>query len=61
MFLSEKGRLSTVFDPVSGMVSCRDVLFLSRKVNRIITTARRRQDNHYAMHSYMIVLPEDKK
>jgi len=61
MFLSEKGRLSTVFDPVSGMVSCRDVLVLSRKVNRIITTARRRQDNHYAMHSYMIVLPEDKK
>ncbi len=61
MFLSEKGRLSTVFDPANGILLCRDVLVLSRKVNRVITTARRRQDNHYAMHSYMIILPENKK
>ncbi|MCD6571275.1 MAG: polysaccharide deacetylase family protein, partial [Deltaproteobacteria bacterium] len=60
MFLSEKGRLSTVFDPVTGRLLCKDVLILNRKVNRIIITARRKQDNNYAMRSYMIVLPRDK-
>ncbi len=59
MFLSEKGRLPTHFDPASGILTCREPLTLTRKVNRIITTARRRADGLYAMDSYMIVLPEE--
>ncbi|HOO37132.1 MAG TPA: polysaccharide deacetylase family protein [Deltaproteobacteria bacterium] len=58
MFLSEKGRLNTQFDPETGVLTCNDSLVLTRKVNRIITTARRRSDGLYAMYSYMIVLPE---
>ena len=58
MFLSEKGRLDTQFDPETGVLSCKIPIALTRKVNRVITTARRKADNLYAMDSYMIVLPE---
>ncbi len=58
MFLSEKGRLDTTFDPSTGVLSCKDPQVLTRKVNRIITTARRKADGLYAMDSYLIVLPE---
>ncbi|MBN2298116.1 MAG: polysaccharide deacetylase family protein [Deltaproteobacteria bacterium] len=58
MFLSEKGRLDTHFDPVKGTLVCKETIALTRKVNRIITTARRKSDNLFAMDSYMIVLPE---
>jgi len=60
MFLSEKGRLETQFDPVTGVLSCKGPVTLARKVNRIITTARRKLDKNYAMDSYMIVLPQAK-
>jgi peptidoglycan/xylan/chitin deacetylase (PgdA/CDA1 family) len=59
MFLSEKGRLDTHFDPITGVLSCTDPVVLTRKVNRIIITARRKADDLYAMDSYLIVLPED--
>lgn len=58
MFLSEKGRLDTVFDPATGTIVCKEPITLTRKVNRIITTARRKSDNLFAMDSYMVVLPE---
>jgi peptidoglycan/xylan/chitin deacetylase (PgdA/CDA1 family) len=59
MFLSERGRLNTKFNPITGILSCGEEVVLTRKINRIITTARRKDDNLYAMDSYMIVLPED--
>lgn len=57
MFLSEKDRLNTHFDPVTGVLTCKDPVIITRKVNRIITTGRRKADGRYAMDSYMIVLP----
>lgn len=57
VFLSEKGRLSARFDPEAGTLSCPGPIEITRKVNRIITTARRRSDRAFAMYSYMIVLP----
>jgi peptidoglycan/xylan/chitin deacetylase (PgdA/CDA1 family) len=59
MFLSERGKLNTNFNPITGELSCREKVVLTRKINRIITTARRKEDNLYAMDSYMIVMPED--
>jgi len=58
MFLSEKDRLDTHFDPATGVLTCKDPVTITRKVNRIITTARRKADGLFAMDSYMIVLPE---
>jgi len=58
VFLSEKGRLDTVFDPATGLIVCTQPIELARKTNRIITTARRKQDGLFAMDSYMIVLSE---
>ena len=58
MFLSEKGRLDTRFDPITGILSCRGPVEITRKINRIITTARRRDSGDYAMDAYMIVLPD---
>lgn len=60
MFLSEKGRLNTVFNPITGILLCKGPIVLHRKVNRIIVTARRKKDKDYAMHSYMIVLRRGK-
>ncbi len=60
MFLSEKGRLNTLFNPKTGLLMCKGPIILHRKVNRIIVTARRKRDNKYAMHSYMIVLKQGK-
>ena len=58
MFVSEKGRIETTFDPQSGCLSAVAPITLSRKTNRISVTARRRTDGRYARHSYLIVLPE---
>jgi len=58
MFLSEKGRLDTEYDPASGVLVFKGPIEITRKVNRIITTAKRKSDGLYAMDSYMIVLPD---
>lgn len=58
MFISEKGRLDTHYDPSTGILVCTQPIELTRKVNRIITTARRKKDGFFAMDSYMIVLPD---
>ncbi len=58
MFLSERGRLPAVFDPETGVLSSEGPIALTRKVNRIIVTARRREDRLYAWDSFMVVLPE---
>lgn len=58
MFLSEKGRLKTTFDPSTGRLVCSEPMVLSKKVNRIITTARLKDGGKYAWDSYLIVLPE---
>jgi peptidoglycan/xylan/chitin deacetylase (PgdA/CDA1 family) len=59
MFLSEKGRLPTKYDPRTGTINCSEPIRLTRETNRIIVTARR-PDGLYAMDSYMIVLPGNK-
>ncbi|MBN1634922.1 MAG: polysaccharide deacetylase family protein [Deltaproteobacteria bacterium] len=59
MFLSEKGRLETKFNSLTGTLICEQPIVLTRQVNRISVTARRKADNLFARDSYMIVLPEE--
>jgi peptidoglycan/xylan/chitin deacetylase (PgdA/CDA1 family) len=57
VFLSEKKRLNAHFDPKTGIVCCNGPFFLTRKTNRIIISARRKNDGLFAMDSWLIVLP----
>ena len=57
MFLSEKGRLDARFDTKTGVLSLMGPVHLTRKTNRIIVSARRKNDGLFAMDSFLIVLP----
>jgi poly-beta-1,6-N-acetyl-D-glucosamine N-deacetylase len=57
VFLSEKKRLITHFDPKTGVIICNGPYLLTRKTNRIIVSARRKSDGLFAMDSWLIVLP----
>lgn len=56
MFVSERGRLNTQFDPKTGILSCNESLRLTRIMNRIIVSARM-ADGRFAMDSYMVLSP----
>lgn len=57
IFLSERGRLNTQFDPKTGVISCSERMHLARNMDRIIVSAKM-ADGRYAMDSYMILLPK---
>ena len=57
LFLSEKGRLDARVDEKTGIVSFKGPLRLERKTNRIIVSARRKNDGLFALDSYLIVRP----
>jgi len=56
MFLSERGRLNTQFDPKTGILSCSERMYLARNMDRIIISAKM-ADGRFAMDSYMVLLP----
>jgi peptidoglycan/xylan/chitin deacetylase (PgdA/CDA1 family) len=56
MFLSERGRLNTQFDPKTGVLTCNEGMYLTRNMNRIIVSAKM-PDGRYTMDSYMVLLP----
>ncbi|MDT8271770.1 MAG: polysaccharide deacetylase family protein [Desulfomonilia bacterium] len=59
VFLSEKGRIPASFDPATGILRSTESITITRKMNRVILTARRKSDRSFAMDSYMILLPEE--
>lgn len=58
LFVSELGRVDSTFDPGTGWLRAEVTTPLARPFNRITVSARRREDNAWALTSWMVVTGE---
>jgi len=58
LFVSELGRVDAHFDPQTGWLRAEVTTPLLRSFNRITVSARRREDNAWALTSWMVVTGE---
>jgi peptidoglycan/xylan/chitin deacetylase (PgdA/CDA1 family) len=58
LFVSELGRVDAHFDPETGWLRAEVTTPLARRFNRITASARRREDNAWALTSWMVVTGE---
>ena len=57
MFVSELGRLEANFDPQTGWIRSSNQKKLTRSINRITITARKKNSSQFAWASWLICLP----